>query len=380
VSTEVIEASVAEPPDAVPRRRRGLLIVVVVLTLAAGAVVVVMAKPLGRDEPAASRTVAGTTLASVRQGRLSAQVFQTGTLSYVGRADGTPYDVVNQLRGIYTWVPRVGDVIKCGQIMYWVNDDPVLLLSGSRPMYRNLSRGDDGWDVRNLNDNLVALGYADRKTVDEDPSHFGWETEQALEELQDKIGVDTTGELAVGDAVVLPSDLRITAATAKLGGNAAPGVPLAQAVTTAREVVVNLDAAQQAQVKVGNPAQITLPDNRTTAGKVSRIGTVANSPQNQGSSGATIPVHITLNNAKDAGSLDQAPVQVQITTAGVGNALIVPVTALVGQGSGYAVEKVDAAGVHTVVPVTLGLFDNAGGLVQVTGDLKPGDQVVVPSR
>jgi len=31
------------------------------------------------------------------------------------------------------------------------------------------------------------------------------------------------------------------------------------------------------------------------------------------------------------------------------------------------------------VPVKLGLFDDAAGMVQVTGDLRPGDRVVVPS-
>jgi hypothetical protein len=71
---------------------------------------------------------------------------------------------------------------------------------------------------------------------------------------------------------------------------------------------------------------------------------------------------------------------VQITTAGVQNATIVPVTALVGEaGGGFAVEKVDAKGVHHMVTVTLGLFDYANGLVQVTGNLSAGDQVVVPS-
>jgi multidrug efflux pump subunit AcrA (membrane-fusion protein) len=73
-------------------------------------------------------------------------------------------------------------------------------------------------------------------------------------------------------------------------------------------------------------------------------------------------------------------VRVQITTAGVNNALIVPVTALVGTGGGgFAVERVTAAGVRETVPVKLGLFDDAAGMVQVTGRLTTGDRVVVPS-
>jgi multidrug efflux pump subunit AcrA (membrane-fusion protein) len=111
---------------------------------------------------------------------------------------------------------------------------------------------------------------------------------------------------------------------------------------------------------------------------VTGVGTVASSPGS--GSGATIPVYITLKRPQDAGTLDQAPVQVQITTAGVANALIVPVNALLAlAGGGYAVETVDARGVHQLVAVSLGLFDDADGLVQVSGDLTPGESIVVPT-
>jgi multidrug efflux pump subunit AcrA (membrane-fusion protein) len=108
--------------------------------------------------------------------------------------------------------------------------------------------------------------------------------------------------------------------------------------------------------------------------------TGSGSDAGSGSSTATLPIHITLKRPKAAGRLDQAPVRVQITTAGVKRALIVPVTALVGQaGGGFAVETVDAHGVHRLVPVTLGLFDDANGLVQVSGGLSAGQHVVVPA-
>lgn len=92
-----------------------------------------------------------------------------------------------------------------------------------------------------------------------------------------------------------------------------------------------------------------------------------------------MPVYISLDKPKDAGSLDEAPVQVFITSDGVDKALSVPVTALLGHaGGGYAVEKVDAAGRHETVTVEVGLFDNANGVVQVEGSLAAGDRVVVP--
>ena len=95
---------------------------------------------------------------------------------------------------------------------------------------------------------------------------------------------------------------------------------------------------------------------------------------------ATIPAYISLDDPEKARGLDSAPVQVEITTKGVESALSVPVTALVGKsGGGFAVEVVRAGGRRELVAVKLGLFDTAGGRVQVEGDLAEGDQVVVPS-
>jgi hypothetical protein len=320
----------------------------------------------GEPAPVAASTAAGSALVPVKRGSLDGQVNQAGTLSYAAQADGSDYPIVNQAAGVYTKLPSAGQVVACGQVLYWVDDDPVLLLCGSRPFYRDLDEGDDGWDVAMLNKNLRDLGYdAD------DGDNFTWETEEGLDDLLD----DDT--LRVGDAVVLPGPVRIAGVTAQLGGRAAPGSPLGSAVTTRREVVVQLNASQQAQVKVGNKAQVTLPDNKVAAGRVSRIGTVATTGKD---GNTTVPVYLTLARPKDAGTLDAAPVRVQITTAGVKNALMVPVTALVGQGGGgFAVERADAGGTRATVPVKLGLFDDSAGLVQVSGDLKVGDRVVVPS-
>ncbi|MBU6515939.1 MAG: peptidoglycan-binding protein, partial [Acidobacteria bacterium] len=60
--------------------------------------------------------------------------------------------------------------------------------------------------------------------------------------------------------------------------------------------------------------------------------------------------------------------------------LVVPVDALLAQSSnGYAVEVVGVNGIHHLVPVTLGLFDDADGMVQVSGTgLAVGQRVVVP--
>ena len=70
----------------------------------------------------------------------------------------------------------------------------------------------------------------------------------------------------------------------------------------------------------------------------------------------------------------------EITTAAVEHALIVPIDSLLAlAGGGYAVEPVKADGIHKLVAVTLGTFDDAAGTVQVTGDLQAGERIVVPN-
>jgi multidrug efflux pump subunit AcrA (membrane-fusion protein) len=91
-------------------------------------------------------------------------------------------------------------------------------------------------------------------------------------------------------------------------------------------------------------------------------------------------VDIRLTYPAAAGSLDQAPITVKITTSTVVNVLAVPTDALISEPSGYGVEVAGPNGTRRIVPVSLGLFDDAAGLVQVSGTgLAAGQQVVVPN-
>jgi hypothetical protein len=162
--------------------------------------------------------------------------------------------------------------------------------------------------------------------------------------------------------------------------------------STVPQVTIALSAAEQSSVKVGDPVSISLPNNETTPGVVSSVGTVAKSPSNKGGEGGggggengeeggpTIEVDVTPSDPNATGHLDEAPVTVSITTASVPSALVVPVDALLAlAGGGYALEVVED-GVHHLEAVTLGLFDDAEGLVQVSGQSVSAHQrVVVPA-
>jgi multidrug efflux pump subunit AcrA (membrane-fusion protein) len=91
-------------------------------------------------------------------------------------------------------------------------------------------------------------------------------------------------------------------------------------------------------------------------------------------------VSVRLVHPSAAGSLDQAPVTVNITTQTARDALVVPVGALLAEASGgYDVEVAGPGSTRRYVPVTTGIFDDGDGLVQVTGALTPGQRVVVPA-
>jgi hypothetical protein len=321
--------------------------------------------------------------ATVERGELSAMVSQYGILTYRARPDGSPYAVINRARGTYTELPDAGDKVDCGDVLYRVDDKPVLLLCGSTPAYRSLSQGERGSDVAELNTNLVDLGYATRAQLDPSSHNFSSETASALEKLQSKVGEDRTGSLDLGQAVFLPESVRIAKVNGELGGSAQPAAQVMDAASDTLEVQVALDPSLRGEVKTGDRAQITLPGNTSVTGKVDRLGRVAQVPagQDNNAGGATIPAYISLDDPEQARGLDQAPVQVEIATKGVESALSVPVTAIVGNsGGGFAVEVVRADGRRELIAVELGMFDTAGGRVQVVqGDLRQGDQVVVPS-
>jgi peptidoglycan hydrolase-like protein with peptidoglycan-binding domain len=312
---------------------------------------------------------------AVQKGALSSMVSVAGILAFRARPDGSPYSAINQAHGIYTKLPDQGDKVGCGDVLYRVDDDPVLLLCGAIPAYRDLHLGDQGSDVRELNRNLHVLGY------DAGGGAFTAKTKQALKRLQHARGSRATGALDLGAAVVLPKPSRISKLTGALGEPARPGAPVAQATSDTLEVQVNLEPSQQREVKTGDHAQITLPDNTVATGTVDRLGKVARTAGDKDDAGsATVPAYISLAEPKRAGGLDHAPVQVEITTEGVQSALSVPVLALVGKsGGGFAVEVVRAGGRRELVAVELGLFDTAGGRVQVEGDIDAGERVVVPS-
>jgi Putative peptidoglycan binding domain len=292
----------------------------------------------------------------------------------------------------YTWLPGVGQVVREDQPVYSLSNQPVPLLYGSVPASRAFYVGmSDGADVSELTADLIALGYGAGLTPSD---HYSAATAAAVQRWQSALALGATGEILLGQVVFEPGPIRVTSVTPSIGdavgggggesSSGGGGASVLSGTSTARQVSIALDASQQSEVAVGDHVTITLPNNQNTPGVITSVGTVATTPSSSsgsGSSGPTITVLVKPTDPAATGDWDQAPVNVTITTGTASDALVVPVDGLRAlTNGGYAVEVVDPDGVHHLVTVNLGLFDDDAGLVRVTGtSLAVGQQIVVPN-
>jgi hypothetical protein len=298
----------------------------------------------------------------------------TATLGYAGS-----YLVHGQGGGTLTWLPPAGLVIRQGQVLYQTgNGTPVALLYGSVPDWRPLAAGVTGQDVSQLNHDLVTLRDADSTDIATlGWDYFSWATAAGVTRLQSALGISASpGWLPLGSVVFEPQALRVSQVTGSLGGPA--DGPVLAATSDQHVVTVPLDASAQGEVRAGDQVTVTLPDGTTTPGVVSSVGAVATMSGSGGNPVTTIPVQVKLSDLRAAGTLDQAPVTVNIITGTAHGVLVVPVTALVARPGGrYVVEIAGSGSARRWVPVTPGIFDDDSGLVQVSGALTPGQRVVV---
>jgi peptidoglycan hydrolase-like protein with peptidoglycan-binding domain len=436
----------------------------------------------GGSEESASAEESGVPTAPVERRDLAERVSVDGTLGYAGSAE-----VITRMAGTITWLPAAGAVIGRGDRLLEVDGEPVLLMYGSVPAYRDLASGvSDGPDVRELERNLSGLGY-DPGEIDDS---FTSTTAGAVAEWQEDLGLEQTGEVELGRVVFLSGERRVssldvalgsdtgsagggsdgsgtsaaydgataatmfasaTTTTAETGadrgsqskkkrpsgkssggsggskgsgsgggtsnpGNDAQGsdraagddsgstagqdsgaaqdptagaddsAPATQVMTTTstrRVVTVALDTADLSLAKRGRTARITFPSGQTTRGRISSVGTVAESssdssdPAADDSGTSTVDVTIAIIGKAKVPNLEDAPVTVELVEDLRRDVLAVPVESLVGTAGGeYAVVVSDADG-RRQVPVEVGLF--ADGYVEVEGEgLREGMAVEVP--
>ncbi|MFE2872056.1 efflux RND transporter periplasmic adaptor subunit [Embleya sp. NPDC059259] len=373
------------------RRAGRMCVVVVMMGAAAGAAWFLLLRGHGDADDASVKPSAELPTKNVTRGDLVATFQTNGRLGYAGS-----YRIVGGRAGTVTWVPRPGQVIERGQSVYALDQRPVPLLFGTVPFYRALGLDSEGADVRQLEENLIALGFttADELRVDE---KYTTTTARAVGRWQHALGVEETGSLVAGDAVVAPAALRVGTVEPLVGQTTQPGQAVVAGTGTTHSVRVDVPVERRSFVREGQPATVLLPGNRTVQGQVESVATAAdptpsgsidaassaNRPAGTGCQGTvcagqvSVEIVVTANEA-ELGGLTEGSASVTFTADTRRNVLIVPVEALAASpDGGFVVTIVDNAG-RRPVPVQTGLFTT--GRVEVSGaGIDAGMRVQVPT-
>ena len=352
-----------------PGRRTAAVLAGAALLAAGGAVALADRAGSGAGEESAAGTRAS---AEVARTTLSEHATLDGTFGHRGAGD-----VLAGGDGVVTELPKTGSTVGPGEVLYEVDDRPVVLLRGDTPAHRALAPGDRGEDVRRFEQALAELGYTGF-TPDQ---HYTWATAAAVERWQRDTGAEPTGEADPAGIWFAPGPLLVSGREAQKGQRLGGSEPVLEAAATDPVVRAEVDVADRGLVEVGGEVELVLPDGERVAGSVTAVGTVAEQPDGgEGEGGDSDPVlPVEVEPEEDIGEafVDQAPVDVEVRTDTRENVLAVPVGALIAlPGGGYGVSVLGSGGEVADVAVETGMF--AGGLVEIEGDVEEGADVVVP--
>lgn len=211
------------------RKAAGLAAAIVVI----GAGATAFAISRSRTTDAATAPPKRLSTATVTKKDLVTYDETTATLGFT-----TSITVSSPVTGTVTTVAKAGDTIDAGSVVATVDGLPVVALIGDVPGYRDLSAtSGDGIDVRQLEMNLVALGFDPDGAIDIDES-FDKATTAAVKRWQADLGVTQDGKVPKGQVVYVPGRLLVDTVSATVGGAAQTGSQLMVGRQIAREFQV----------------------------------------------------------------------------------------------------------------------------------------------
>jgi hypothetical protein len=270
---------------------------------------------------------------------------------------------------ILTSLLDVGATADRGTVLYTAGQEPVVALIGDLPAWRTLEQGvDDGADVRQLEENLVALGYGDDLDVDET---FTADTAAAVEAWETDLGrAAPDGVVTIGDVVFLSAPGDVLGHEASVGDTLEAGSPVMTVGSEQRIVVAGVDATEAGGWTAGSTVELEWADGTTTEGTVIGVG----SEVTEGRVELTVAV-----GTGDSGSGDRrsgAEATVTLVDARREGVIAVPVAAIVDDEGSPAVRVAQDDGPDQIVPVDTGLV--ADGWIEITAGLDGGEEVRLP--
>jgi peptidoglycan hydrolase-like protein with peptidoglycan-binding domain len=145
------------------------------------------------------------------------------------RATEDTLALVGNRSGVVTGVVAAGDTVQQGDVLYRVNGDPVVVMYGDVPAYRTLRDLSDnmvGDDVLQLETALVALGYDPDGLASVDDEFTSY-TATMVERWQEDLGVEADGVVELGDVIFIPERADVLSVAIDVGQSVGAGQQVA---------------------------------------------------------------------------------------------------------------------------------------------------------
>lgn len=151
-----------------------------------------------------------------------------------------------------------GDKVKAGDVLYRVDNRPVVIAAGNTPAYRDLRPGDSGPDVKQLAALLNTLGYSVEPTQQTIDSQFT----AAIHQWHKDLGVPRSETVTAGDVLyvpTLPTRVAYAPDAPSIGAVLTGQDPLILTVAAEPAFHIDLTTAQAQRITTGNTVTITPP-------------------------------------------------------------------------------------------------------------------------
>jgi hypothetical protein len=273
---------------------------------------------------------------------------------------------------VLTGILGIGDPVSAGTVLYTVDDEPVVALTGAVPLWRNLAEGTaDGEDVRQVETNLAALGYGDGLTVD---GEYTAATAAAVEAWESDLGrAAPDGTVEVGEAVFLDGDGLVLGQESAVGDALDPGAAVLEVGSVQQVLTGDVDAEDADVWAAGTDVSLTWADGTGTTGTV--LGTGRDVVDGE------VALTVAVDDA-DSARVTGAEATLSVVADQRAGVLAVPVGAVAEGPSGepavLVVPDEGAGGEGTDAWRTVELGSVADGWVEVTAGLDEGEVVRLP--
>ena len=283
--------------------------------------------------------------------------------------------------GIVTWLPEPGAYIDFGDVIYEIDGQPIVLIQGAVPMFRDIDAKTAGaLDVVQFQEHLVAEGFSETHPItrseydlNEDRYVTDISTSQ-IEKWQESVGAVETGRVKKDQIVFRASPIRVDSVNVQLG-QAVSGGSLIDVSETRRVVTARLDTDLSGLLRGGDFVEVVLPDDKIVPGTTTYVAdTVTQTVEGQQE---VTYLEAIIELSGEGTSFDQSPVTVKIEEVIAQDVLAVPTAALLALAEGgYAVEVAEPDGSVTLVGVKLGTFHE--NQVSISGQVSSGQLVIIP--